>query len=148
MASSSNTPALEERPETPEGPLMKRKEDKAAWKKTVVKRKRDSGEEYVSRSTSNVMPARGVGEPCDCVKQCFQNVGEEAVQQIFTEYWRMGDHNAQSAYLAKMVTSKPVGDARVGPTSRRTATFQYTVVMNNERKVVCKKAFLAIHGTD
>ena len=40
MASSSNTPALEERPETPEGPLMKRKEDKAAWKKTVAKRKR------------------------------------------------------------------------------------------------------------
>ena len=42
MASSSNTPALEERPATPEGPLMKRKEDKAAWKKTVAKRKRDS----------------------------------------------------------------------------------------------------------
>lgn len=72
----------------PDGPQKKRKAQKETWKKNVLKNKRVSGEEYVSRATNKVVPARRVGEPCTCPKACFVLLGEEAVQQIFTRVLR------------------------------------------------------------
>ena len=129
----------------PDGPQKKRKAQKETWKKNVLKNKRVSGEEYVSRATNKVVPARRVGEPCTCPKACFVLLGEEAVQQIFTHYWRIADHDSQTAYLSKMVTSKPTSSPQAG-NSRRKFTREYTVMADGTRTVVCKKAFLSIHN--
>ena len=89
-------------------PQQKRKGDLSKWSKNVAKKKRDSGEEYVSDKTKRVVPARSVGPPCICTKKCYDRVGADNVERIFVEYWKMASHNAQSSYLANLVESKEV----------------------------------------
>lgn len=146
MASSSHssTPLRGERP-LRQSPKKKRTVQKENWQKVVCKKRRASGQEYTSRHTHRVVPARSVGAACDCPKACFVVLGDEAVQEIFTQYWGMGDHDAQTAYLSKMVTTKPTSNPHPG-NSRRKSTYEWSVCSGNKRTVVCKKAFLSIHN--
>ena len=156
MASSSSStanPLMEapaEAPESPEAageaPKMRKRKEEGKWKKNIAKKKRNSGEEYVAHKSDKIVPARRVGDPCGCPKDCFGKVGDDAIQRIFKNYWNMGSHNAQSAYITKMVTSKEVKNPSVGDSSRRKATREYTVNVDNETVVVCKKAFLSMHN--
>lgn len=123
---------------------LKRKRNPASWQKNVSQKKRNSGEEYISKR-KKVIAARKVGAPCTCPKRCFERVGGDEVQLIFDEYWKMADYNTQSSYLSKMVIAKPVKEQRAGQESRRKATFEYGVLVKKERVVVCKTAFLRIH---
>ena len=126
MASSSRSiasPVTDVPPEVArEEPSLKRRKNEEEWKKTVSKRRRNTGQEYVAHNTKKVMTARRVGEPCECPKGCFEKLGEEAVRCVFNEYWKMGDFNTQSAYIMTRVKSKDVKETRVGEGSRRKAT--------------------------
>ena len=146
MASSSNSsrPLPGERP-LRQSPKKKRTVQKDNWQRVVCKKRRASGQEYTSPNTRQVVPARRIGAPCDCPKACFVLLGEEAVQEIFTQYWGIGDHDAQTAYLSKMVTTKPTSNPQPG-NSRRKSTYEWSVYSANRRTVVCKKAFLSIHN--
>ena len=129
-----------------EQPRMRKRREPSKWLKNVAKRKRDSGEEYVSATTHKTMEARSVQAPCTCPKKCFERLGDEAVQLIFDAYYKMADHNAQSAYLLRMVGSQDVKSPGVGDESRRKATLEYSVRKAGEKVVVCKTAFLSIHN--
>ena len=59
----------------------------------MAKKKRNSGQEYVGRNTRKIVAACRVGAPCEYPKGCFEKLGEEAVQRVFNEYWKMGDFN-------------------------------------------------------
>ena len=95
MASSSTStsdPVADVRPEAAgEEPTLKRRKNEAEWKKTVAKKKRNRGQEYVGRNTRKIVAACRVGAPCEYPKGCFEKLGEEAVQRVFNEYWKMGD---------------------------------------------------------
>ncbi|KAK8371844.1 hypothetical protein O3P69_019821 [Scylla paramamosain] len=146
-STSNSVPAVEERPEGPGDELqMRKRRDETQWKRNLAKRKRNSGQEYVGLNTGKTVAAKQVGPPCGCPKGCFLKLGEEAVQRIFSEYWKMGDYNAQSAYIVTMVLSKEVKTSGVGAGSRRKATLEYGVNVDSKRVVVCKKAFLSIHA--
>ncbi|KAK4323231.1 hypothetical protein Pmani_006062 [Petrolisthes manimaculis] len=146
-STSTSVPAVEERPEGPGDELqMRKRRDETQWKRNLAKRKRNSGKEYVGLNTGKTVAAKQVGPPCGCPKGCFLNLGEEAVQRIFSEYWKMGDYNAQSAYIVTMVLSKEVKNSGVVAGSRRKATLEYGVNVDSKRVVVCKKAFLSIHA--
>lgn len=125
---------------------MRKRRDETQWKRNLAKRKRNSGQEYVGLNTGKTVAAKQVGPPCGCPKGCFLKLGEEVVQRIFSEYWKMGDYNAQSAYIVTMVLSKEVKTSGVGAGSRRKATLEYGVNVDSKRVVVCKKAFLSIHA--
>ena len=100
----------------------------------------------MSVKTHKTVAARSVRAACTCPKKCFDMLGDEAVQLIFDEYYKMADHNAQSSYLLRMVGSKDVKTPGVGEGSRRKATLEYSVRKAGEKVVVCKTAFLSIHN--
>ena len=67
-SSGSTTPARShKRPRRPE-----------QWKKNVAKFKRARGEKYVSPSSGKTVPARILGQPCNCKKKCFELFTQEA----------------------------------------------------------------------
>ena len=118
-STSTTNPVADVHPEAAgEEPSLKRRKNEAEWKKTVAKTWRNTGQEYVARNTKKVMAARRVGEPCECPEGCFEKLGEEAVRCVYNEYWKMGDFNAQSAYIMMRVKSKDVRGTRVGEGSR------------------------------
>lgn len=142
-----DAPAVIARPvAAEEEPTLKRKGDVSQWRKHVAKEQRNAGQGYVSYTTKKEIKAREVGPPCQCPKDCFAKVGEDNIKKIFEGYWSMADYNLQSSYIFKTVKSKKVKLPSVGPGSRRKATFDYGVLINNERIVVCKKAYLSIHA--
>ena len=126
----------------------KRLVNKEKWIKAVTKRKRNSGESYVSLSTKKTVPARERGMPCSCSNKCFDKVGVENVESIFEHYWKMGDHNAQTHYLISRICINEVKRRRVkkNEKSRRSKTKIYIVKVGDEIINVCLKAFIAIHG--
>ena len=89
MSSSSDEAAVDpdsvvDQP-TAEGSDVAKKrkaKDKSKWKKTVCKKRRDSGQEYVSRSMHHVVAARHVGAPCTSPKKCFDVVGHDKVTKV------------------------------------------------------------------
>ena len=64
-------------------PPCKRAKNQAQWKKYIAKRKRDSGEAYVSVKTKREVLGRSIGSPCGCVKKCFEKVGSDHIKDIF-----------------------------------------------------------------
>ncbi|GBL88752.1 hypothetical protein AVEN_158888-1 [Araneus ventricosus] len=109
------------------------------------KKKRNSGEEYVSRHTNAVVPARQIGEPCSC--QCFSKIGQDNVQQIFNAFWELGNYDLQNSYVSKLVISNDVKRSYVrGRPSRTLRRLDYTVVINNEKYRLFRKAFYSMHS--
>ncbi|XP_027213404.2 uncharacterized protein [Penaeus vannamei] len=124
----------------------KRRGNPKLWGRNVAKAKRDSGQEYVSDKTKNVVAARVVGPPCTCPRRCYDRVGADNVKCVFQEYWKMGDHNAQSSYLMNRVVSKEVSRRYAGPSTKRNVTYEYSVLVDNNKVLVCKVAFCNIHS--
>ncbi|MPC79358.1 hypothetical protein E2C01_073881 [Portunus trituberculatus] len=49
------------------------------WAKSVAKRRRDSGQEYVAIKSKKLVPAVRLISSCTCLKKCFEAVGEENI---------------------------------------------------------------------
>ena len=56
------------------------------WKKAVAKKRRNTGLPYKSTTTCKDVDATVIGLPCECQKKCFELVGQENIQAIFTNY--------------------------------------------------------------
>lgn len=81
------------------GPSQPRKRsvNKKAWKKVSCKKLRDSGEQYISHFTGNVVPARNIGPPCH-----FGHLDEitiHVIKVVFKNFWELGSYDKQTAYL-------------------------------------------------
>ena len=84
----------------------KRSRDIVNWKQNAVKRKRNSGQTYVSRSTGRNVSARVVGPACN--DGCFTKITMPIVNHIHQEFWEIGDFGLQNAYIQKCVRQKDV----------------------------------------
>ena len=102
-----------------------------SWARTSNKRGRDSGKEYLSSYTQQQVPARVVGPPCRC--NCFDRVGPANINDIFENFWNIGNYDLQNNYLSKLVSSTVVKRSRVGGSpSRKLSNINYTVIFNNK----------------
>ncbi|GBM72197.1 hypothetical protein AVEN_203274-1 [Araneus ventricosus] len=88
------------------GYSRKRMKKEKTWKKVEAKKKRNSGEKYVSRHKNAMVPSRQIGEPCSC--QCFSKIGQDNVQQIFNAFWELGNYDLQNSHLSKLVINNDV----------------------------------------
>ncbi|GBN88248.1 hypothetical protein AVEN_272643-1 [Araneus ventricosus] len=127
------------------GSSKKRMKKEMTWNNVEAKTKMNSGEEYLSRHTNAVVPARQIGEPCSC--QYFSKIGQDNGQQIFNAFWELGNYDLQNLYLSKLVISNNVRRSYVsGRPSRTLRRPDYTVIINNEKYSVFRKAFYSMHG--
>lgn len=123
----------------------KRKPKPHAWRASVVKKLRNEGKAYTSRMTKNLVEARKIGAPC--ADGCFSKVTMPVVEALFKEFWGMGDYNAQTAYLQKLMTSVPIKRRRkAADESMRTQTILYSVMYGDKKHSICKKGFCSIFG--
>ncbi len=103
------------------------------WKRNVAKNKRARGEEYVSSSTGNVVPARVTGPLCMCKKKiCYELFTDDEKADIIRQFNAQGDKDLQDAHLFGLITSSEVKRRRPrGPSATaRRATYTYTVSTN------------------
>lgn len=93
--------------------------------------------------------ARTLGDPCGCKKNCRMLL-QGTEENIFNNFWALGDHHKQNAYLFNNMKRFP--KKRVYPkktkraVSSRKYSISYFVKVNGVDVNVCKKEFLAVHG--
>ena len=74
------------------------------WQVSKAKRARNLGKEYKSYKTKKVMPARKVGEPCK--DGCFGKLGRDKIDEIFNNFWALGDVNLGNNYLVNCMKTE------------------------------------------
>ena len=80
------------------------------WKHVKAKHCRNKGESYNTLRGDEQVPARAVGPACKC--GCFANIEIETVQEIFNNFWKIGNFDLQNAYLSKLVSSSEIKRCR------------------------------------
>ena len=122
----------------------KRKGNPDKWKKTVRKRLRLAGEEYLN-SLGTVRPKRQMKSGCGkCRYKCSTNINEEERQNIFASYWNLGSHERQRDFICQRVSEKPTKPGENA--KRRDLARTYTLRTDGRNVRVCKKLFLDTLG--
>ena len=77
----------------------KRKCNPEDWERNKTKRACQTGQSYVSTHTGNEVAARTIGPPCKCTQKCFTVIGDEHIARIHHDFWCLGDHTLQTAFI-------------------------------------------------
>ena len=129
---------------TPSG-AKKRSRNPDNWKQNRAKKARNSGNAYISPTTGREVAARLVGDPCRCTNQCFIKLGDEVINAIHTDFWTLGDHNLQTAFIQHFtVEHKPKRCYTPDGSCKKTVTRIYHLQVAGDRVPVCKKAFASV----
>ncbi|CAL4091729.1 unnamed protein product [Meganyctiphanes norvegica] len=120
------------------------------WACNVRKNAKNHGLSYYTKikGTNELreMPARKIGNPCNCKNKCFEKVTEEGIESIFKHFWAMGDYNMQNSYLTGRIQQMGLKRKRTkSEESKKTCTNIYTVEFKKKIHIVCREAFLSIH---
>ena len=125
----------------------KRKRNPQSWKHNKRKSSIVAGVPYTNYK-GKPLPGKAIRQGCTCKKQCFDRLGEQNIQQIFEEFYKLPSKNVQDAYLFGCVKTKPPARRRPrdGSKGNRTNTFSYTVNSQGHEEQVCLNAFMNIHA--
>ena len=122
----------------------------AKWAVNKRKRKRNSGQAYVSRSGKKVQAKKFQNKICSCKFKNCATLSEEVRRDCHDKFWAIGDYNAQNAYLLTLVNSvekKRVVLQKEGVTSEpKTKMRVYTVKGVSLWKEVFKTTFNTSNG--
>jgi hypothetical protein len=125
---------------------IKRVRNEQEWQRSVSKKNREMGLEYVSTGKNNVkkvMPAKAFNMyTCteSCTKDCKQ-VTETERKELFDKFWQSNKSEKERILLANSKILPKERSSSNKP-SRRTNTIHYTI----ENKKVCQKVFLTTFG--
>ena len=75
------------------------------WAKNVNKRKRNSGQSYVTKEGKQV-EERKMGPPCNersCALKCFSRIGMDVLKPYFDEFWDSANHDRQVTYSSLFI---------------------------------------------
>ncbi|CAL4067502.1 unnamed protein product, partial [Meganyctiphanes norvegica] len=140
---------LDQHPHSVGSGVCKRARNEDDWITNRAKKARNLGQEYTSRMTGKVVKAREVGPDCRCTLKCFERVGIENINTIFTQYYASGDYNIQCAYIQSHTTEHEVMRRRGrDPKKHRKCWRKHHIEVDGEKISVCQKAFASFLGTD
>lgn len=118
------------------------------WKRQVAKTSKNLGQAYVSVYSVRLdvmMPAKCLGNPCQ--DGCFEKLGQEAANNIFNDFWALGNFEAQTNYLISRVKATAIKRKRTASVvSQRSTNYQYSVHYRGKDIVGCRDGFLAMHA--
>ena len=92
--------------DTPQNTGRKKACAPSNWARNIAKVRRNSGKEYVSVKTGRLVEGRQIGTPCG--DGCFHKVTMPVIRKLFTDFWAIGNYDAQTAYIQKLVYKVPV----------------------------------------
>ncbi|XP_029361268.1 uncharacterized protein LOC115045619 isoform X2 [Echeneis naucrates] len=127
------------------------------WKQNCQKQLRMEGKPYISKrkkdgvtitKAQRTMGPRCTSSACKKASNRFcADFSEEMRNGLFTGFWQCMNWAQRRIYVARLVDCEPVERTRAPLTqSRRSVSMQYHLIVNCDRKQVCKKMFLSTLG--
>lgn len=116
----------------------------------VQKKLRNTDSEYIN-SSGKMMQAKVFNSSAQCCKKdCVGKITVEERKAIHDSFWPLGNHSAQTAYIAgcieqSQVATKTTASGTIAQTSQKRKSFgkdfsrKYTLATSDRRVSVCKK---------
>nr|XP_020496085.1 uncharacterized protein LOC109988839 [Labrus bergylta] len=146
-------------PTEPEGPARKKSRvaKPLTWKQNRQKQLRMEGKSYISKrkkdgetvtKAQRTIGARCTSGACRRASNRFcADFSEEARDVLFTRFWQCMNWAQRKIYVSGLVDCDPVERTRAPLTkSRRSVSMRYHLMVDGDRRQVCKKMFLATLG--
>ncbi|CAG4958826.1 unnamed protein product [Parnassius apollo] len=143
-----------------EGRRRQRLAQPESWKKSITKRLRMEGKEYVGykrpkgeKVQSQIRNQRVLGPKCssdfcrNSKLRCCDEVGDDDREKIFRQFWSNMDWHQRKVYVANNITFQEKG-RQTSINSRRAGTFVYFLPVTNSvdgtttKKRVCREMFI------
>lgn len=150
-----------ERSRAPEPEGSTRKKSRVAkpltWKQNRQKQLRMEGKPYISKRKKDgatiTKAQRTIGPRCSssaCIRASNRfcaEFSEETRNNLFTSFWKCMNWAQRKTHVSGLVDCDPVERTRAPWTqSRRSVSMRYHLIVNGDRKQVCKKMFLSTLG--
>lgn len=124
----------------------KRLRVESEWKKKKRKLLKDSGEVYATYTGAQKPAKEMLSLSCKCKYRCRELADEER-ERLFTDFYKLGNHDSQNKYLFGLLRREPIKRKRQGALSRRSHTISYHVRLKDGSQVqVCKQSFCDLHA--
>lgn len=122
----------------------------STWKRNIIKQKKANGEEHANWKGQNIQ-ARIQGPDCLCRRKCFSKFSGSEKDHILNSFNEMGDKQRQDTYLCGLVSGIPKQRSRERVlddtvSKPKNVTYIYKLRVGSNEHVVCRKAFIALHG--
>ena len=78
------------------------------WKRNMARAKRAKGEEYVSPSTGELVPARETAPACKCKRKCYDAFTEDERTSILQEFNGLANKELQDSYLFGLISTTAI----------------------------------------
>lgn len=113
------------------------------WQDNKNKKLKNSGKEYQSVRSKKVCQAKQVGAPCTCAKKCFEKFSQDDREEVFNQFWNIGNHEIQWQHILKYVKTEDVKRIKLDRKNNRTQTIKYHFPgKEGELERVCKVFFI------
>lgn len=100
------------------------------WKRSVSKKCRVQGLEYINTS-GHVVPAKKEGKPCSCKFECFKKVTRELRSKLRESFYKLKTKDLQDSFLAGLIKVKAVERHRPGSGVGKPKTVSYEYFVSN-----------------
>lgn len=121
----------------------KRKSHIGLWKRSVAKRLRNSGKEYISKS-EKVVKAKALGAVCNdkkCRHKCPTKVPEDQRKAVFDDFWKTGDLQRQREFVSSCMQAIEPRYQYKRENSNRKPNNSFYLTINGTKTRVCKIFF-------
>lgn len=101
-----------------------------SWKRNVIKNQKAKGEEYMNWANKKMLK-RAIGPNCGkCKMKCFTKITDMDKQNIFKQFYDIGNKSRQDIYLGGLITVLNIQRKRptTGERRAKTSSFQYKVL--------------------
>nr|CAH7767349.1 unnamed protein product [Callosobruchus chinensis] len=129
-----------------DGKTRKRKRKPKEWKKSVRKRLRQAGQEYINYKGATVEKKIPRRDCLSCRFKCLEYFSEEEVALIHREFWNNTD--SEKGFFYDKTTERCLVQRKRNRSEERKRTkiysFKYYFVKNDEKIRVCKAFYLGV----
>lgn len=98
--------------------IRKRKRNCDSWAKNIQKKKKNSGEEYVTLK-GKLISSKSMKPPCQCRKKCYEQFNDVERAAIFADYYSLSKEG-KDQFLASNIKEEVKQRMRLRPESQPT----------------------------
>ena len=122
----------------------KRSRSEEHWKRNIAKRQKNSGMRYNSLSDNTKRKNRVMKTGCSegCRYKCHKEISENQRENVFHEFWGLGDINRQRDYISSRVHVQPKKMKTYLTDSSRKLSRKWQFKIDGQYVTVCKTFFL------
>ncbi|KAJ8685237.1 hypothetical protein QAD02_021030 [Eretmocerus hayati] len=112
------------------------------WAKNLRRAATNQGKQYIPSTCHKTVPARKMGDSCNCSHKCWQKISDEQRKKVHSEFWTIPFQSRKYDFIQRYVVETNKKSKQDKLTRRFLSRCYYLPDENNEKIQVCQEMFL------